>query len=684
MSSLLERIDSIKKFFDDEANSDLLDRGIRSGISSEAGSIADKYADIMKEDSALKLGIVGRVKAGKSSFLNALLFGGRDVLPKAATPMTAALTKISYSETGKNEAKVIFYSPSEWDKIENMARECEKIFKEAYDGQESGSDNIKAGLRNVYASLSRSPAAETVTPQKKFTYDEIKKQILANPEALSEQQRASLELFEMARANEVKRGVSVRNLLGQEKIISGDPTQNTAEFMHSLQDYVGADGAYTPIVSYIELSVNDENLKDFVVVDTPGLNDPVTSRSERTNAFLKECHAVLLLSSVTQFLNSADSDLIVRKLEDAGVSKGYIIGTMMDIGVREYDRKSGSFQRDYMASKRVYSTRASEVFAQLAKDGNIISIEKNPEFVSAFLFTIARKRERNQPLNDAEEDLIYWCRKLFPNDADEVFKGSEGCDVFSGFASVQKNIIAPIREQRSEIIAAKIVKFEASTRAMFLRKLEEAIIDAENRLNQIRNSDENSLKARRDACRSCLRNSRHDVKVIFDEIANHAARTINRLKIDIHSLMSEHRHLNITTDIDTHVKSEGWIFKDYYYETTRTRRASAAQASGNIDAFAGEAERLIENEWSDLIDVDAIIGRVKRAIDGAFDAMGQKSGSELTGPLNSVLSGLTVRKKTIPYGSIQKRPPSLNGGLFYVRAVREKADNPLQAYCARI
>ena len=123
MSSLLERIDSIKKFFDDEANSDLLDRGIRSGISSEAGSIADKYADIMKEDSALKLGIVGRVKAGKSSFLNALLFGGRDVLPKAATPMTAALTKISYSETGKNEAKVIFYSPSEWDKIENMARE---------------------------------------------------------------------------------------------------------------------------------------------------------------------------------------------------------------------------------------------------------------------------------------------------------------------------------------------------------------------------------------------------------------------------------------------------------------------------------------------------------------------------------------------------------------------------------
>ncbi|MBQ9419766.1 MAG: hypothetical protein IJU31_05245, partial [Synergistaceae bacterium] len=358
----------------------------------------------------------------------------------------------------------------------------------------------------------------------------------------------------------------------------------------------------------------------------------------------KECHAVLLLSSVTQFLNAADSDLIVRKLEDAGVSKGYIIGTMMDIGVREYDKKSGSFQRDYMASKKVYTTRASEVFAKLAKDGNIISIEKNPEFVSSFLFAIARKRERGTPLNEAEEDLIYWCKKMFPKDADEVFRGSEGCDVFSGFSSVLKNIIAPIKAQREEIIAAKIVKFEAATRAMFLRRLEDAVIDAENRLNQIRNSDKNSLKERYDACRACLKSSRYDVNAIFDEVATNAARTINRLKVDIHNLMPEHKHLNITTEIDTHVKSEGWIFKDYYYETTRTRRASAAQASGNIDSFAGEAERLVENELADLIDVETISGRVKRAIEGAFDAMGRKSGSEITGPLNSVLNGLTVRK----------------------------------------
>ena len=53
-----------------------------------------------KEDEGrvLKLGILGRVKAGKSSLLNALVFNGNDVLPKAATPMTAALTILQYGE----------------------------------------------------------------------------------------------------------------------------------------------------------------------------------------------------------------------------------------------------------------------------------------------------------------------------------------------------------------------------------------------------------------------------------------------------------------------------------------------------------------------------------------------------------------------------------------------------------
>ena len=52
---------------------------------------------IKKNNSLLTIGIVGQMKVGKSSFLNAFLFKGEPVLPKAATPMTSGLTIIEKS-----------------------------------------------------------------------------------------------------------------------------------------------------------------------------------------------------------------------------------------------------------------------------------------------------------------------------------------------------------------------------------------------------------------------------------------------------------------------------------------------------------------------------------------------------------------------------------------------------------
>ena len=71
--------------------------------------------DKNNNDRDLKLGILGRVKAGKSSFLNALIFNGKNILPKAATPMTAALTILEFGE--KFEAKVDFFSKEELNDI---------------------------------------------------------------------------------------------------------------------------------------------------------------------------------------------------------------------------------------------------------------------------------------------------------------------------------------------------------------------------------------------------------------------------------------------------------------------------------------------------------------------------------------------------------------------------------------
>ena len=62
---------------------------------------------IIENNRKLKIGVVGQIKAGKSSFLNSLLFDGKDFLPKAATPMTAALQSFLMRKVQKRKLSFI-------------------------------------------------------------------------------------------------------------------------------------------------------------------------------------------------------------------------------------------------------------------------------------------------------------------------------------------------------------------------------------------------------------------------------------------------------------------------------------------------------------------------------------------------------------------------------------------------
>lgn len=80
----------------------------------EYGWIDDERESQIKEklnSDILTIGVIGQMKCGKSTFLNAFVFEN-DILPSATTPMTAALSVITYGE----EPSVIaeFYTKDEW------------------------------------------------------------------------------------------------------------------------------------------------------------------------------------------------------------------------------------------------------------------------------------------------------------------------------------------------------------------------------------------------------------------------------------------------------------------------------------------------------------------------------------------------------------------------------------------
>ncbi|GAA7433928.1 hypothetical protein ckin106_13170 [Helicobacter pylori] len=137
--------------------------------------------EMQAEDRDLKVGIIGRVKAGKSSLLNALIFEGVEVLPKAATPMTASLTILKYANT--LSAEVEFYSLKDIAELENehekYEREFNRIVEEEVKKQkekQSLANRAKEGFKNFgNKMLGRNKSTEEVPKERILSDEEIEK-----------------------------------------------------------------------------------------------------------------------------------------------------------------------------------------------------------------------------------------------------------------------------------------------------------------------------------------------------------------------------------------------------------------------------------------------------------------------------------------------------------------------------
>ena len=99
----------------------------------------DEWKDIKEQkdfldDPDLQIAIIGTIKAGKSTFINALLQD--NIASTEVTPETASLTKFIYSY--ENKLVVKFYNEKEWGKIWVDVKKAEKenkgkIFKEEFE-----------------------------------------------------------------------------------------------------------------------------------------------------------------------------------------------------------------------------------------------------------------------------------------------------------------------------------------------------------------------------------------------------------------------------------------------------------------------------------------------------------------------------------------------------------------------
>ena len=188
---------------------------------------------------------------------------GDTILPAASTPMTAALSVITYGEQERIVAE--FYTADEWaEQKQQAARSLDEV--------ENSLDESKV--------------------------------------------KAAKELVSKA----AKLGSSLESLLGTTR----------EDSFENLEEYVGAEGRFVSITKSVKIFYPKDYLKGVEIVDTPGFNDPIVSREERTKEFLKKADVVLMMLYAGRPFDSTDRDIIFKNVRQCGIGK-------VLVGINKYD-----------------------------------------------------------------------------------------------------------------------------------------------------------------------------------------------------------------------------------------------------------------------------------------------------------------------------------------------------------
>lgn len=590
----------------------------------------------MQEGRKLKLGIVGEVKSGKSSFLNAMLFDGKDILPKAPTPMTAALTKISYSEEPK--AKIVFYDKNDWKSVVKMAQKYDEEMERLY---EEYKHSVREAEKENKKIKNSSRKEEKDVRRKIMSLEEFEKM---HSNRISMDYRACKEVLMLSKKN----FLDVDKYLGTEKLIEGIPDDGYS-YLKKFDEYVGAEGKYTSIVKYTEIQLCNKMLEGIEVVDTPGLNDPILSRSRTTKKFLVECDAVFLIGYCGQFLGAEDMSFLMSSLPNEGIKRAVLIGSKMDSAILQYPSKNNpSFKKAYLGTKKNCEEQANDNINECSISAHnrklIEQIKESlpPECISSLAYSAALQKKDGRPLGEMEKNMINNLCKRFPdftNDFDTLYG-------LSNIPDVKKKVFEETKKEKEKIIKERIEDIVQSQISKFQGLLENIAIQARSNQNDLKRYDYNQLEEKLDEFKENLDSVRLTVKNLFAKAAIEAKRKMAQLAIQVEKERENYLDIGIVQSTETkhHSDSSGiLIFKktEHWDECITNNIAEVEDVEENMRTFLTRCGQLNSDYLQELIKIDE--ENIKKTVMRAFDQSDKKfDENKILMPLENALLRITL------------------------------------------
>ena len=579
-----DRVDSVIKAVAGHAKKEDID-----GLNKLIANFKIKTEDFYRENRKLNIGVVGQVKAGKSSFLNTLLFEGKEILPKASTPKTATLTKMEYAE--KNVIQVEYYSPEEWDILE---------------------DNSRVDLDDeIYTS-----ARETV--------DMVKRNGV-NPHFYLEK--------------------------GEERIAFA----SYEDLISNLNDYVGEDGKYTPIVKAVTLYLNKEEFKGLSIVDTPGLNDPIASRTIRTKEFMEVCDVVFFLSQAGSFLDKSDWILLSSQLPQKGVKKLVLIASKYDSGIRDVlrmqdeddifgvdENTADNIPKACKIIKKKLKKRAKNKVEEFVKDlevrrssRKLIEVVRqcaDPVMVSSLAENMTRKREDNF---SSEEKNIYFALKQFSKNMESDLS------LLGNFDEV-RSLFKEVVTEKEQILESKAKSFVPNATEE-LKNLLIGYLDKTNKRIQIlEGNDREQLQKQKKIVENQITAIKADIAAVFGDLCvkleSEKSAGIRELRKANKDYLNVREHKGTKTVRDSYTVSDskwwnpfswGSSHEEYYTYEESYSYCIASDAIENLRKYALEASNQVEEVFSESLHLKKIKRQILNVIVNNFDMGSEKYDASL-------------------------------------------------------
>lgn len=234
-----------------------------------------------------RIAVIGQVKAGKSSFINALA-AKPTMLPTDINPWTAVVTKIHFGEPGAREGAYFeFFSEEEWRHMTGGGR-----------------------MREMASSLAPNLDSADIHEQLNELETRAKSRLGDN----FSQMLGKHHLFSSVTPGVLERYVTA----GEERAPMEGPLDES-------------EGQFSDITKSADLYFQDNPFAyPTVVIDTPGTNDPFLVRDEITLQNLETADVYIVVVTAQQPLSNTDLNLL-RLLQGVDAGRAFIFLNRLDM-----------------------------------------------------------------------------------------------------------------------------------------------------------------------------------------------------------------------------------------------------------------------------------------------------------------------------------------------------------------